>query len=101
MINRCIKGIYEKPYSDLHLESSIQIVVMTPKGQRPNVPERCPPLVLKLLHDMWDLDSTKRPNCEELITRLEQLQKDLAENPQSYPESELRRPSVEFPELIR
>jgi serine/threonine protein kinase len=99
LVNRCIKGFYEKPYAENKFESSIQIVVLTPKGLRPKLPEKCPVAVTELLNLCWENDSNVRPNCEQLLEKLESVEKDLQERPELYLESDLRRPSIESPEL--
>jgi serine/threonine protein kinase len=100
MINRCCKGKYEKPYAENNFENSIQIVMQTPKGLRPTLPTQAPRMILELVKDCWDNDQQKRPNTDQLLVRLEECQKDLLDNPYAWEQYEIRRPSIDSPELL-
>jgi len=95
MLNRCMKGKYEKPYSEHNFENSIQIVMQTPKGLRPTIPQPSPKMLVALIQECWDLDPTKRPTAVELLVKLEECQKDLLENPLQWEQYEFRRPSID------
>jgi len=97
MLNRCVKGKYDKPYYDNNFENSIQIVMQTPKGLRPTIPTPAPQMLVNLIQDCWDNETSKRPDAEQLLLKLEECQKDLLENVLHWEQCEFRRPSLDNP----
>jgi serine/threonine protein kinase len=47
------------------------ILLVGTQGQRPDIPNYCPPQYAQLIEDCWQEDPDKRPSFEDIITRLE------------------------------
>jgi hypothetical protein len=54
LVNRCIKGKYERPYSEFpHITYEYQIILQAAKqGLRPTIPP-CPEPMAKLIAECW------------------------------------------------
>jgi hypothetical protein len=42
------------------------------------IPEHCPPKLAALLKECWSLEPSKRPSASDIVTRLEEIQSDIA-----------------------
>jgi hypothetical protein len=72
LLNRCITGVYQKPYSEhKNLKFDFQVIVQTAKhGVRPTIPSSCPPPFVELMKKCWDADPDKRPDFTTIIKEL-------------------------------
>jgi hypothetical protein len=88
MVTRCIKGFYERPYSEFSFISfDFQIILQTAKNNlRPSLPPNCPQGVAELIKSCWDGDPLKRPDCSSLLQQLSDLQKQYDKDPKKWNE---------------
>jgi len=82
VINRLIKGKYEQPYSEYkHLTFDFQIILQAAKENlRPTIPPQCPQLFKKLIQDCILPKQADRPKLDDIIHRIETIEKDYKEN---------------------
>ncbi|GAM24730.1 hypothetical protein SAMD00019534_079050 [Acytostelium subglobosum LB1] len=73
LIQRCINGSYQVPFSHLKLDYDFQIIHHTAKyNKRPLVDETKVPLpIQQLLKQCWDADPQNRPDLDTVIKSLE------------------------------
>eukprot|EP01133_Synstelium_polycarpum_P015358 gene15358-18217_t len=78
LIQRCITGAYQVPFSNIELEYDFQIIHQTSKfNKRPLIDEqKTPPAIVRLLKQCWDADPQNRPEMDRVIQSLENI-KDL------------------------
>jgi len=94
MVYRLLVGRHNRPYHEYPaLQHDFQIIVQVrcaaaasgnahfhisfqaAKGVRPIIPDRCPAAMLDLINSTWAGEPEARPTCDELIRRIEQLEK--------------------------
>ncbi|EFA82228.1 ankyrin repeat-containing protein [Heterostelium album PN500] len=82
LVTRCVHGRYERPFSEYtNLQHDFQIIIQTSKkALRPTIPAECPPKFAQLIRECWDAAFEKRPNCGEIIKRLESLEAEFLAN---------------------
>eukprot|EP01117_Protostelium_nocturnum_P011928 TRINITY_DN4362_c0_g1_i1.p1 TRINITY_DN4362_c0_g1~~TRINITY_DN4362_c0_g1_i1.p1 ORF type:complete len:855 (+),score=237.93 TRINITY_DN4362_c0_g1_i1:325-2889(+) len=82
VIYRCIKGKYERPFFEFkEITQDYQLLMQTHNNsKRPTIPPSCPETMASLCNQCWDNDPSKRPNCEELLESLLQIQLVYEEN---------------------
>lgn len=88
MSYRCIIGKYQTPFSEYQFENQIQLVMKTPTGLRPSIPNSCPQEIQQILQKCWDNEPFNRPSCNELLELLKKCQLDLNKYPESWEASE-------------
>lgn len=75
MINRCIKGKYEKPFSEYtEIILEVQLISTINCGKRPTVPSKCPPSLAKLIEQGWNQDPEQRLNASDFSQILEKIE---------------------------
>jgi len=86
LVTRCIKQEYMRPYQEYpNLHFDFQIIIQTAKkGVRPTIPPNCPESFEKLIKDCWAHESDKRPSCTEILTKLEEIEKDFTEHQEAW-----------------
>jgi ankyrin repeat protein len=86
LVTRCILGHYERPFGEFkNLQFDFQIIIQTAKkGLRPTIPATCPEGWKNLITDCFDHSTEKRPSCNEIITRIEELYNDWQANPETW-----------------
>jgi hypothetical protein len=77
MVCRCIKGVYERPFSEYTFISfDFQIILQSARNNlRPTIPQTCPAPLTDVIRACWDGEPTRRPTCEQLISQFGELQK--------------------------
>jgi serine/threonine protein kinase len=86
MINRCIKGFYERPfeeYTDMKYDFQI-LVQAAQEGKRPTIPPSCPPRFAQLILRLFESEAPKRPNCDEILVELYALEGEYKENKEDW-----------------
>jgi len=74
VLNRCIKGVYAAPYSDMNFFADCQILIsVAKKGARPTVPPNCPDSFKMMLRSCWLDDPSERPDCGFLLGSLRSI----------------------------
>jgi len=72
---RTVVGEYMRPYADGHFIADCQILVAVAKrGLRPTVPSQLPAEFKEILRNCWETDPDNRPDCDEILTKLEEIQ---------------------------
>ncbi|EGG20032.1 SMAD/FHA domain-containing protein [Cavenderia fasciculata] len=83
LIERCLKGSYQTPFSDIKLDYDFQIIHQTSKfNKRPLLDDKIPQGLVKLLKSCWDSDPQQRPDTERIIAILKE-QKEKLSSPNS------------------
>jgi len=79
---RCIKRDYQRPYGEYpNLHFDFQIIIQTAKkGVRPTIPPSCPENFAELIRTCWQHESDKRPDCKEILDKLENMEQDYLTN---------------------
>jgi serine/threonine protein kinase len=76
LVTRTIAGKYERPYAEFkHLQFDFQIIIQTAKkGLRPTFPPTAPEGFKKLFQDLVAAEAADRPECDEILKRLNALE---------------------------
>lgn len=81
IFSRVLTGSYQHPFREYALNDQ-QIMIMTmDKALRPSIPSSCYPELAALIRQCWDADPTKRPDCVEIFSKLEEIHKVYFKNP--------------------
>ena len=92
MVVRVIKGRYERPYSEFpELEYDFQIIVQTARGKRCTIPPTTPPTLTKVIQQCWHSDPNARPTAHELVSILQNLQREYKANEETWNWSILKK----------
>jgi hypothetical protein len=85
LVNRCIKGVYERPYSEFpHITYEYQIILQAAKqGLRPTIPP-CPEAMARLIAECWAQDPNQRPTADILLQRIQEMQSEYEKDPQRW-----------------
>jgi len=85
-VHRCITGTYMRPYSDIpNLVMEFTILVQAAKNnRRPKIPQTCPPTLAKLITDTWQKAPDQRPDSNQLLERLDGIQKEYTQNKEKW-----------------
>lgn len=92
LVTRCILGHYERPFGEYkNLQFDFQIIIQTAKkGLRPTIPPTCPEGWKQLIRDCFDHATEKRPDCGEILRRLEELHKEWQENQEAWEKTKVK-----------
>ena len=72
MINRCQQEKYSVPFPGT---MAVAIMPQVKAGRRPVVDPEMPTSLVEIIKEMWDNDPSKRPNCQEIKLKLEELER--------------------------
>merc|ERR1719197_448570 len=75
LVNRCLKGKYEAPFSEYkNLTMDFQIIIQVAKSHlRPTIPDRCPPAARAVIENAWVFEREERPEAAEVQQQLRSL----------------------------
>jgi len=83
LIFRSIKGRYQRPFAEFKdITFDFQIVIQaSKKNLRPTIPVVTPTPMADLIARCWDGNPENRPNCDDILTNLERMQKNYEAKP--------------------
>jgi serine/threonine protein kinase len=90
IVNRVIKGVYERPYSE-YTDIKMDFIIMIKASEehlRPTIPPTCFPPLRRLIQRMWDPLPERRPTAEFVIAELQQIQDHLNKFPEDFTRTE-------------
>lgn len=96
MINRCITGEYSSPFAEYDVSSSLQVILQTPKGLRPTIPESCPKILASVIKSCWDNNPDNRPDVKELLNMLKQCSEDFKNNFELWDKSQKQKRPLNY-----
>jgi serine/threonine protein kinase len=76
MVARTIRGFYERPFGEFtHIAFDFQTILQAAKHNvRPTIPVLCPTVLTELIKSCWDGDPAKRPESNDLVSKLVEIQ---------------------------
>lgn len=95
LAHRCINRVYAQPYSEYtHIVFDFQIIIQTAKNNlRPTIPATCPQVYVDLIKRCWDPEPDNRPETEELIQMVRDLQNEYSQNKEAW-DSAIKLPTT-------
>ncbi|GAM23894.1 hypothetical protein SAMD00019534_070690, partial [Acytostelium subglobosum LB1] len=98
LVQRCITGVYQRPFHDYPISMDIQIIILTSKNKvRPKIIETCPQALRNLIVRCWDQVPEARPTTTAILAELHSLKMAYDENKQSW--DDLRTKTVKPPSV--
>lgn len=81
LVVKCVTGTYQRPFGEYPAVSfGFQVVIMASrKGTRPTIPS-CPKTIQNLLRTLWCVVPSKRPTCAELLTIIDEVEREYLAN---------------------
>ena len=75
LVNRCLKGKYEAPFSEYkNLTMDFQIIIQVAKSHlRPTIPDRCPAEPRACIERCWVFERDDRPIAREVQAELRDM----------------------------